>query len=178
MEKELARRNQSELNRQRFETAVVRTASDIKRVLAQLEPNSRLNIKTDDVTLAVNMIGTDAGNKSQTYHVSAKTKTSSARDILIEGLDVIKQREETAQAIHDKRATVAVNGKEMRSPPVIAENGFSSIDPVISKTLGGYRSGYFIQWDLLDGFTYRYDIYNHRLTRFKTESQRHGVEEQ
>jgi len=171
LERELARRTQSELNRQRFEPPVIRTASDIKRVLAQLEPNSRLNIKTDDVTLATNMIGTDANNRNQTYHVSAKTKTSSARDVLIEGLNVVKQREETAQAVRDKRAVVAVNGKEMKSPPVIAENSFSSVDPVISRTLGGYRSGYFIQWDLIDGFTYRYDIYNHRLTRFKTEAK-------
>lgn len=167
----MARRTQSESNRQRFETPVVRTASDIKRVLAQFEPNSRLNVKTDDVTLAINMTGTDASNKSQTYHVSAKTKTNSARDVLIEGLNVIKQREEAAQAFNDKRAVVAVNGKEMRSPPVIAENSFLSIDPVISRTLGGYRSGYFIQWDLSDGFTYRYDVYNHRLTRFKTEEK-------
>jgi len=167
----LARRTQSELSRQRFESPVVRTASDIKRVLAQLEPNSRLNIKTDDVTLATNMIGTDANNRSQTYHVSAKTKTNSARDILIEGLNIIKQREETAQAVRDKRAVVAVDGKEMKSPPVIAENNFSSVDPIISRTLGGYRSSYFIQWDLADGFTYRYDIYSHRLTRFKTETK-------
>ena len=171
MERELARRTQSELNRQRFEAPTIRTASDIKRVLAQLEPNSRLNVKTDDVTLAVNMVGTDANNRSQTYHVSAKTKTSSARDVLIEGLNVIKQREEAAQAIRDKRAVIAVDGKEMKSPPVIAENSFSSVDPVISRTLGGYRSGYFIQWDLADGFTYRYDIYNHRLTRFKIEAK-------
>jgi hypothetical protein len=117
------------------------------------------------------MIGTDANNRSQTYHVSAKTRTSSARDILIEGLNVIKQREEAAQTVRDQRAVIAVDGKEMRSPPVIAENSFSSVDPVISRTLGGYRSGYFIQWDLADGFTYRYDIYNHRLTRFKIEAK-------
>jgi len=171
LERELARRNQSELNRQRFEAPVIRTASDIKRVLAQLEPNSRLNVKTDDVTLAVNMLGTDANNRSQTYHVSAKTKTSSARDILIEGLNIVKQREEAAQEVRDRRAVVAVDGKEMKSPPVIVENNFSSIDPVISRTLGGYRNGHFIQWDLSDGFTYRYDIYNHRLTRFNTESK-------
>jgi hypothetical protein len=154
------------LNRQRFETPTIKTASDIKRVLAQLEPNTRL--KTDDVTLAVHMTGTDTDNRSKKFHVSAKTKTNSARDVLIEGLNVVKRREEEAAKISDQQSVIVVNGKEMKSPPVISEDTFLAIDPVISRTLGGYRSGHFIQWDLDDGFTYRYDIYIHRLTRFHT----------
>ena len=169
MERELARRTQSELNRQRFEPPVIRTAADIKRVLAQLEPNSRLNVKLDDVTLAVRMTGTDIDKRSQIFQVSAKTKTSSARDILMEGLGLVKKREEEADKIQGHAASIVVNGKEMKSPPVISENNFMSIDPVISRTLGGYRNGHFIQWDLTDGFTYRYDIFVHRLTRFKRE---------
>jgi hypothetical protein len=138
----------------------------------QLEPNSHLNIKTDDVTLAAKMAGTDTYNHKQIFNVSAKSKTSSARDMLIEGLDVVKQREEAAAKIANNMASVDVNGKAMKSPPVISESGFATIDPVISRMLGGYRSGHFIQWDLSDGFTYRYDVYIHRLTRFKTESHK------
>jgi hypothetical protein len=171
LDRELARKNQAELNRQRFESPTIRTSSDIKRVLAQLEPSSRLNAKLDDVTLAINMPGTDTDSKNKMFHVSAKTKTNSARDILIEGLNLVKQREETAIKIADTKASVVVNGKEMKSPPVISDNSFLSIDPVIGRTLGGYRSGHFIQWDLIDGFTYRYDIFVHRLTRFKTEAK-------
>jgi hypothetical protein len=113
------------------------------------------------------MTGTDADNHSKKFHVSAKTKTNSARDILVEGLNVIKRREEEAAKISGQQSSVVVNGKEMRSPSVISEDTFLAIDPVIARTLGGYRNGHFIQWDLIDGFTYRYDIYIHRLTRFK-----------
>ena len=159
------------MNRQRFKPPEIKTAADIKRVLAQFEPNSRLNVKTDDVTLAVRMTGTDVENRSQMFQVSAKTKTSTARDILMEGLNLVRQREEAAAQVSDQMGSVAVNGKEMRSPPVISGGTFISIDPVINKTLGGYRDGHFIQWDLADGYTYRYDIFAHRLTRFKTEQK-------
>ena len=109
LDSQLARQTQSELNRQRFEPPVIRTVSDIRRVLAQLEPNSRLNVKPDDVMLAVNMTGTNIDSRSQTFHVSAKTKTNSVRDILINGINVVKQREEVATQIKEKRASVAVN---------------------------------------------------------------------
>jgi hypothetical protein len=159
------------LNRQRFESPIIKTVSDIKRVLVQLEPNSRLNVNLDDVTLAVNMIGTNTDNHSRTFHVSAKTKTNSIRNMLLDGLNVVKQREDTAIKISDKKVSVTVNGTEMISPAVISENSFLAIDPVINRTLGGYRNGHFVQWDLSDGFTYRYDIFAHRLTRFKKEPQ-------
>lgn len=163
----MARRTQSELNRQRFESVAIRTVSDIRHVLAQLEPNARFNAKTEDVTLTIKMTGTDIDSKSKPFKVSAKTKTNSARDVLIDGLNMIKQREDAAAKVSGERASIDVNGKEMKSPPVIAENSFASIDPVISRMLGGYREGHFVQWDLSDGYTYRYDIFAHKLTKFK-----------
>jgi len=159
------------LNRQRFEPPTIRTASDIKRVLAQLEPSATINTSASDVTLAAEMTGTDTENRSQKFRVSAKTKTSSVRDVLLEGLNMVKQREEAAAQVRDEQIPIAVDGKEMKSPSVMAENNFIAIDPVIGRTLGGYRCGHYIQWDLSDGFTYRYDIFVHRLTRFKTEKK-------
>jgi len=162
---------QAVLNRQRFEPPIVRTASDIKRVLTQLEPHSRLNMKLDDVVLMADMPGTDTDSRGRMFRVSARTKTHSPRDILLEGFKVIKQREDMAAKAIEQELPVAVNDKEMKPPPVIAEDGFISIDPIISRMLGGYRSGCFIQWNLADGFTYRYDIFSHRLTRFETEKR-------
>ena len=115
------------------------------------------------------MIGTDLSRQSRKFHVSAKTKTNSARDVLVEGLRIAKQREEVAAQVLEKTIPVAVNGKEMKSPPLISRDSLLSIDPVIGRMLGGYRNGYYIQWDLTDGFTYRYDIFEHRLTRFQPE---------
>jgi hypothetical protein len=161
----MARRQQAESNRQRFEPISIKTASDIKRVLAKLN----LDCKQDDVTLSINMTGTDTDNRSKTFQVSTKTKTSSARDILTNGLNIIKQREDAYEKIADQMGSVDVNGKKMKSPLVISESSFTSIDPVIDRVLGGYRHGHFIQWDLSDGFTYRYDIFVHKLTRFKKE---------
>ena len=169
LERAEARRMQAELNRQRFEPPVIRTVSDIKRVLSQLEPRSRLNMKLDDVLLTADMPGTDTDSRGRMFRVSARTKNNSSRDILLEGFKVLKQREEMAAKAIEQELPVAVNDKEMRPPPVIAEDSFMSIDPMISRMLGGNRSGCFVQWNLTDGFTYRYDIFSHRLTRFETE---------
>jgi hypothetical protein len=162
---------QAESNRQRFESPIIRTVSDIKRILAQLEPHSHLNAKFDDVILSTDMAGTDVDHRSQKYHVSAKTKTSSMRDVIIEGLNIVKQREETAAKVLDRAMSIAVDGKDMKPPSVISENSFMSVDPIINRTLGGYRNGHYIQWNLADGFIYRYDIFEHRLTRFQSESE-------
>jgi hypothetical protein len=89
--------------------------------------------------------------------------------MLMEGLKIAKQREEAAAEIVNKEMSIEVNGKPMKSPPVISESGVISIDPVISRMLGGYRHGHCVQWDLIDGFTYRYDIFEHRLSRFQSE---------
>ena len=160
---------QAESNRQRFESVDVKTLADIKRVIGQFEPHARLNAKLDDVVLSADMTGTDPTNKSQKFHVSATTKTNSLRDVIIEGLNVVKRREDTATKTVDKAIPVLVDGKEMKPPSLIAEHNFMAIDPVITRTLGGYRHGHFVQWDLADGYTYRYDMFEHRLSRFKTE---------
>lgn len=162
---------QAEMNRQRFEPPVIRTVSDIKRVLVMLEPSSRFNVKLDDVMLTTDMPGTDMDNRGRMFRISAKTKTNSSRDILLEGFKIIRQREEMATKAMEQAQPIAVNDKEMKPPSVIAEDAFISIDPMINRLLGGHRSGCFVQWDLSDGFTYRYDIFPHRLTRFESEKK-------
>jgi len=42
-----------------------------------------------------------------------------------------------------------------------------AIDPIISRLLGAYRDNELICWDLADGYTYRYDIFTHKLSRVK-----------
>jgi hypothetical protein len=118
------------------------------------------------------MVGTDSDSRSKTFRVSATTKTNSSRDVLINGLSIVKQREDAAIKASELMMSIVVNNKEMKSPPVIAENNHMSIDPIINRMFGGYRSGHYIQWDLIDGYTYRYDVFEHRLTRFKTDEKK------
>lgn len=169
MDRAQSRIIQAEQNRRRFEPPVIKTVSDIKCVLAQLEPHSRANAKMDDIFITTDMSGTDMDNHNSKFRVSAKTKTSSSRDVLIEGFKIIKQREEMVTTATENIIPVPVNNRDMNPPSIVANDSFMAIDPMINRLLGGYRSGHFIQWDLPDGFTYRYEIFSHRLTRFENE---------
>lgn len=167
LDRERARRVQAQSNQNRFESPKIKSVADIKYVLSKLEPNVK---HPDDVTLSVNMSGIDTNNQNQTFHVSAQTKTNSLRDVILSGLDVVLRREKELTKVSDS-APIVIDGKEMKAPSIISENAFSSVDPIIAKSLGGYRNGHYIQWDLSDGYTYQYDIYAHRLTKFSTNEK-------
>ena len=66
-------------------------------------------------------------------------------------------------------------GKILRT---IASNRFVTgvtwVDALIKQWLGGHRDGTMICWDLADGWTYRYNIYDHRLTRHPTQGKNSG----
>jgi hypothetical protein len=145
----------------------VRSLDDIKRVLLEFDPKY---VKySQEIELSTYMNTVEDG-KPNTYAVSAKTRSKTMREILIDGIDVVKRQIETTDEIATKLGSTEVNGVIMK-PPKFGNNGESKfwIDPLIKQWMGGYRDKLLICWDI-DGFQYRYDIYNHKLDRIKNEN--------
>jgi len=157
-------RNQKKLNPDMLKPVEVRTLSDIKRVVSEFDPV--LNPQRSEISLSAILEEVDEGKKVQ-YQVSAQTKSKSKRDILVDGLSLIKSREDATELQTDGQP-VEINGKQMR-PAMLNSSiaGHSWVDPLISQWTGGVRKGTLITWDIGDNYEYRYDIFNHELTRVR-----------
>jgi hypothetical protein len=142
----------------------VYTVADIKAVLSEFDP-AKNKIQTA-IPISTNLVGVDNEGKQSTFYVSAETKSRSKRDLLIEGLDLIKSRIEVEKQIADSDAGILVNGKLMKPASLgNSVHGLSWVDPLIKQWLGASREGITIYWDLQDGYRYEYNIYEHKLSR-------------
>lgn len=137
--------------------------NDIQAVIAQLSPSN--NFTASAIPIETMLEAAEDGKKV-TYKVTSETKSKSKRDILIEGLDLIKRRMESP--VEEDVEVLEINGKTMK-PAAMRSNveGLSWVDPLIKQWTGGVRKGTLITWDIKDGFEYRYEIHTHRLTRVR-----------
>jgi hypothetical protein len=146
-----------------LEPVHIYSLNDIKRVVSDFDPKK--NPESHDIELKTYLKDGD-----ETYEVRASTRSKSKRDMLIEGIDVIKRRIEVAEDIANGGEEVEINGKIMKPKPIgSGVEGRSWVDPLISQWTGGFRVGIHICWDL-DGSRYKYDIYEHVLTRVVQEN--------
>lgn len=138
----------------------VRNVDDIRMILAQLDPKRSLSSPKVEISALVN--ATEDG-KVQTYKVDAVTKSKSMREMLIEGIEVVK-----SHIINDScEEEIEINGKSMKAARIGDNlNAQSWVDPLIKQWLDGHREGTLICWDI-DSYKYRYDIYEHKLDRIK-----------
>ena len=143
----------------------VRTISDIKRIVAEFDPTR--NPKQADILLSTLLEEVEDGKKI-TYQVSANTRSKSKRDMLIDGFELIRKRQDAAEELKSAGEAVEINGRAMK-PAMLNSNieGHSWVDPLIAQWTGGIRKGTLIVWNLDDGYEYRYEIFNHQLTRAK-----------
>jgi len=140
-----------------LDPVVVNNINDIKRIVSELDPKK--NPESHDIEVVTHM-----ESEGQTFEVRANTKSKSKRDMLVEGIDIIKRRMEVTAQTGDGEE-VEINGIAMKPKPVgSGVEGRSWVDPLISQWTGGFRVGIHICWDL-DGYRYKYDIYEHKLTR-------------
>lgn len=146
----------------------IKSYDDIKRVVNELDPRrnpvqAAIPIKT--------LMNVNEDNKAVTYRVEANTRSKSKRDILIDGLDIIKNRLAITNTITMAQEAVEVNNHPMK-PALLgySANGTSWVDALIKQWLGARRDEIMICWDLSDGWTYEYNIYEHRLVRYPTKS--------
>jgi len=148
--------------RQALAPAEVRTLDDIKRLVSEFDPSR--NPPPINVPLAANMVVRE-DNREVMYRAETITRSKSRRDILIEGLTIVKNRIDSSH-VQDIAEPIEVNGIRMK--PACIGNGVHGknwVDPLIKQWLGGFRDGIIICWDLNDGYIYRYDIFTHKLTR-------------
>lgn len=159
LEKALARESSAKA-RGNFDPVQVSSVTGIKQLVAEFDPNK--NPRHPEKPLSARL-EVQEGGKNQTYQVDTRTRSKSKREILLEGLDVIKKRIERKNV--DVKP-VLINGHDVR-PAAIGDGiaGHSWVDALIKQWLGGYRDGLLICWDLPDGYKYKYDIYEHKLTR-------------
>ncbi len=145
----------------------VHTIDDIKRVLAELDPSQHQNRESAPITLTTHMQGSDERGNSHLFQVKADTKSRSKREILLEGFGMLRRRLE-AETQSESSEPVEVNGRQMR-PALVAggASGMTWVDRLIDQWFGAKRDELFICWDIGDGYTYRYNIFEHRLTRIQ-----------
>lgn len=156
-------RDERRLSQDILKPVEIRSISDIKRVLAELDPTR--NQLHSEIPIST-LISEVEGGKNVTYNVSSTTKSKSKRDILLEGITLIKNRMDKSQDIIDRTEDIEINGRKVR-PAVLRSNtdGHSWVDPLIKQWTGGCRDGTIITWDLDDGYQYRYEIFSHKFTR-------------
>jgi hypothetical protein len=164
LERALSRRNLS-LDDKIFDNVVVRSVNDIKRLIAEFDPN----VSQQQSAISISsVIESNEDGRRVMHPVTTETKSRTRREFLVEGLTIARDRLNLADTTAVSAIPVVVNGVQML-PPRFADSveGHMWVDPLIKRWLGGYREGNMICWDLQDGFTYRYDIFQHKLTRLK-----------
>lgn len=166
---ERARARQSQrLNGNVLEPIEIRSVGDIKRVVAELDPAK--NPEASIIPLSTHLETQENGQK-KVYAVTADTRSKSKRDHLIEGLRMIQKRIDSEKEIEESVEPVEINGRIV-TPPKLGSGveGHTWVDPLIKQWLGGSRDGIVIFWDLNDGYRYKYDIFQHKLTRVARET--------
>jgi hypothetical protein len=152
--------------------AVVRSVNDIKRVLAEFDPKA--NPDRGELTISTTLMGEDKDGKKILYKVSAPTRSKSKRTLLLEGFQLIKNRLDTRELAKEEVEPILVNGRAM-APPIPPTDGRMHIDPLIGHWLDARRIGLLVVWEFGDGWQYRYDIFEHRLTRVKLDENGHAI---
>lgn len=140
-----------------IEQVKIRTLGEIKNLLANLLASN------NSAPVTVN---TTFNNGNNNIQLSVLTNSKNPREMIYSGLLDVKQKMEACAAIQE---STEVNGKKMKPSKLPDQaKAFHYIDPIISRYTGGKREGYFICWDLSDGYKYQYDIFEHKLTRTST----------
>jgi hypothetical protein len=144
-----------------LDPVMINSINDIKKVLTDFDPNKNQQQKEIPVSAQFAVDG-------KVYMATTKTKSKSRRDILVEGLELIKNRIESK--VDSESEPIIVNGKELKQIKLSnGSEGHNWIDPLIKQWLGGYRRGTDIFWDLNDGCKYKYNVFEHKLMRIMTD---------
>ncbi len=146
-----------------LESVKVRSVNEIKSVIATLSAAT----SSSPVALSTNLKTGEGEVK-----LSVNTKSRSQREMIVDGLADVRKKLGTQEV---EGEGIEINGVVMK-PSRLADQGkaFHYVDPIISRYTGGYREGYYICWDLNDGYKYKYDIFEHKLVREATDATASG----
>lgn len=155
---EMRERESKRIDPNCIKPVVVNNVSDIQRIIHTLSPDNH-----DGPEVIINAV-MDVEEDNAKYELSASTQSKSKRSMIIEAFDIIKRQ----MQITSDGKPVTINGVDMRPAPLFSHsNSRSYIDPMVKHWTGGYRNCLTICWDLNDGYTYMYDIYEHKLAKKK-----------
>lgn len=148
-----------------YDTPIITTVDDIRRVVASLDPNNRN--KTNEVNVQTEMVGSNQDNGAAKFNVSAKMTSYNQRDMLIRALGSYVNKQTKISEVANRSVEELIVGGKKASQCHMVDTRLP-IDDVIAREFGGRRIGSDICWDLSDGYTYKYDVFNHKLTRVKS----------
>lgn len=158
----LKSREENRLSPDVLRPTTVRTMDDIKIVLSEIDPARATTSKDIDI---VTLMDVPNGMPNQRYQVTAKTRSKTKREYLIEGMEIVKKTIEFSQ---EQPISTMVNGIEVKPARMLDRTTMRAwVDNLISHWLGAAREGLLITWKLEDGYQYNYEIYGHKLTRTK-----------
>ncbi len=142
-----------------FKPVEIRSIADIQRVLAQLDDR----LPAADGSTQAEVVAPDESGKMVVYKLNATFPQQTRRNILLTAFTALRERRD---AITRSATPIVVNGREMK-PAILNEvQTVSAIDPLVERWLGGTRRGLLICWTL-SGWQYKYDIFEHKLTRIR-----------
>lgn len=150
-----------------LEAVVANTIDDIKYIVRQFDPVINKQSENIDVTAGMSI---QKDGKDVAYKVSVPSRSKTKREILIEGIDLIKRMQNARiESQKQEDQILTINGKTVKPATFRpAEESSSWVDPLIKQWTGGYRHGTKIRWNIPEG-TIQYDPYEHKLTRILDE---------
>src|SRR4051794_39944356 len=114
LDREMARQARRLDPKQVLEPAKANSVADIKRLISELEPSR--NPRQAEVPLSTTMQVTEESKDNPgasvpvVYKVDAHTRSKSKRDLLIEGLEIVKNRVEVGDKLSGGGDAIEVNG--------------------------------------------------------------------
>ena len=136
-----------------LETVSVRTVEDIRALIKKLNESS-----SDESTINGSVdLENEEGKK--TIKVSARLRNKSQKQILQDGLNIVKKREEFRNV---KQEVIVINNRESKPANVFSNSPTVWVDKYIDKWLNATREGHHICW-ILNGIKYKYDIFENKL---------------
>lgn len=164
LEKALTREH-NRIKPEQIKRAYANNLNDIKLIIAEFDPARDISLKPVSVNATIDVVD---DNLPKSYSINSISRSLTKRERIINGLDIIKNRIAASEAIK-QIDDVVVNGRTMRPSSITSSiDCVTDVDMLIRDWFGGYRDGVLICWDMSDGYKYRYDIYNHKLTRVKS----------
>ncbi len=117
--------------------------NDIKLVLSKLVQQKHTD--SQPITIDINNV-----------KLSAQTKSKSNKELLLEGMNNIKNKMEVQDRYQQNCG--------IKNPVFYHNKAFSNVDVHIENILGAKRDGLIIYWNI-DGQRYEYDIFTDKLKR-------------
>jgi hypothetical protein len=149
--------------KEKIKPVVIRNLNDIKLALKPF----LLDASDQDRTMQCEM-SWDNDGKMEKSVVTGKSASFSYRQTLIDGLEVVKKRQETMKKL--KEAVDKIEDEDFKPTMDVWDiNKITfNIDTLIQRRLGGTRNGLRVRWSVAEGI-FEYDPYQDKLFEIEGE---------